>query len=322
MMNHEGVLNESAGSVPPPLAGSKERCETLCRLLDRLTALPDATTASAAACALVAGELADAGVVLTFRRSGGFRPAESVLADYPAGIGLADIAGSETMSAAVPLRDHDPSAAGTATLMAWRSRGDRRFSANERELLGHAAAKCAALAVRLIPNCGQPRPGLLDPETGIWSLPPFLEQADRRFDRLDVEDRVGTMFAVGWVRSDGSMAPEASPIVVRGSVACLQEMLRPADLIGRIAPARIAAWCDGVDHLIAAERGDWIVTKLDALVSGSNRHVAIGIATRWPQSGDDPATLLARARIGLEQARLAAATQARPAVRIWQSADS
>ncbi|MCF3945858.1 hypothetical protein AiwAL_03970 [Acidiphilium sp. AL] len=321
MKDHESSLGRSPGFAAESLVGVEARCGTLGRLLDSLTGLPDAVTASAAACALVASELADAGMVLAFRRNKGAKRPDIVLADYPAGIGLADIAGAETMSAAVPLREHDSGDAGTAILIAWRSRGDRRFSAEERELLVHVAPKFAPLCARLVADRGQPRTGILDPETGVWSLPPFLEQAARRFDRLDVEDSVGTMFAFGWVRCDGLAAPEASSIVVRNSVACLQEMLRPADLIGRIGPTRIGAWCDGIDHLIAAERGDRIVTKLDALLSGSSRHAAIGIATRWPQSGDDPATLLARARIGLEQARLAAATQAKPAVRIWQSSD-
>lgn len=309
-------MNKPASVTPGPNGG---RSEALGRLLDSLAGLPDALTASAAACALVAAELTDAGIVLAYRPVVGARKSDVVLADYPAGIGLADINGAETLSVAVPMAIEGPGKAPIAYLVGWRSSGDRRFSADEEQLLRHVARRFAPLVERLIPEAGEARPIALDPETGLWSLPNFIEQADRRFDRLDIEDRIGTMFAFGWVRCDGTTAPEASPLVVRGSVACLQEMLRPADLLGRIGPTRLAAWCDGVDHLIAAERGDRIVTKLDALLTGTGRNAAIGIASRWPRSGDDPATMLSRARAGLEQARLKAAAQARPAVRIWQA---
>ncbi len=290
----------------------------LVRLLDSLIGLPDAGMAASAACALVAAALTDAGLVLARRRASGARHGDEVLADYPGGIGLSDISGAETLSVMVPCTAEASGRVEEIYIVAWRSCGDRRFEAEDQWLLSQIAPKLTPFVDRLLESACGGVSLALDPETGLWTLPSFVEQADRRFDRLDIEGRIGTMFAFGWVRTDGSMASEASPVVVKGSVACLQEMLRPVDLIGRIGPTRLAAWCDGVDHLIAAERGDRIVTRLDALLAGSGRHAAIGIASRWPQSGDDPGTLLARARVGLEQARLKAATQARAAVRIWQ----
>ncbi len=294
------------------------RGSALARLLDSLLTLPDAATAISAACALIATELADAGIVLACRRTVGAGQGDTVLADYPAGIGLADVAGAETVSVVVPRSTPGQGKPAEVYLVAWRSCGDRRLNADDERLLREIAPLLAPFAERLMLGSDGVVPPALDPETGLWCLPSFIEQIDRRFDRLDIEGRIGTMFAFGWVRSDGSSAPEASSIVVKGSVACLQELLRPVDLLGRIGPTRLAAWCDGVDHLIAAERGDRIVARLDSLLAGSGRHAAIGIASRWPQSGDDPATLLMRARQGLEQARLKAAAQARPAVRIWQ----
>ncbi|HEX7391259.1 MAG TPA: hypothetical protein VF286_14210, partial [Acidiphilium sp.] len=68
-MNDSESILEKIKDFPAQTPGMiPERCENLSRLLDSLTGLPDAATASAAACALVAGELADAGVVLTFRQ--------------------------------------------------------------------------------------------------------------------------------------------------------------------------------------------------------------------------------------------------------------
>ncbi|MCW8308307.1 hypothetical protein AruPA_14805 [Acidiphilium sp. PA] len=290
----------------------------LARLLSSLLTLPDAAAAISAACALIAAELADAGIVLACRRAAGAGQGDTVLADYPSGIGLTDVANAETITVIVPRSTPGQGKSAEVYLVAWRSRGDRRLNADDEQLLQAIAPLLTPFVERLMLGSDGVVPHALDPETGLWCLPSFIEQIDRRFDRLDIEGRIGTMFAFGWVRSDGSSAPEASSIVIKGSVACLQEMLRPIDLIGRIGPTRLAAWCDGVDHLIAAERGDRIVARLDSLLAGSGRHAAIGIASRWPQSGDDPATLLMRARQGLEQARLKAAAQGRPAVRIWQ----
>lgn len=294
------------------------RLERIRRLIDSMVDLPDVVTAGPAACALLAGELADAGISLTARHLQGARTADLVLADYPPGIGLADIRGAETMSARIDLGKTLLGQSVSARIVAWRTHGDRCFTNEERELLSAAAPRFAPLAVALVETTAGRRPNALDPETGLWPLPSFLSQADRRFDRLDIEERVGTMFAIGWVRSDGAAAAEASSAIIRASAEALRDMLRPSDLIGRVAPTRLAAWCDGVDHLVAAERGDRIVTKLDSMLAGSGRHAAMGISSRWPRSGDDPETVLTNAKAGLEQARLTAAANARPAVRIWQ----
>jgi hypothetical protein len=177
------------------------------------------------------------------------------------------------------------------------------------------------LLQRLGETLAQPYAGPVDPETGIWNLARFLEEAARRFDRLDIEDRPGSMLAFGWVRSDGAAAPDVSSIIVRASAEVLQDMLRPTDLLGRIGPFRLAAWCDGVDHLIAAERVERIGARLDALLAPSARHVAIGIATRWPHRRDDTTALLEQAGTALLKARSAAAAKKHHMSYVWQQSD-
>jgi GGDEF domain-containing protein len=328
MMDHETTHHEATRrdnkDVGPRLGlptALELQSERFGRLLDSLIELPDVATGCSAACALLASELTDAGVAVVQRAPAYGRGPDIVLADYPVGIGLADIQGSESINIPISVGNDGNGRSATFYLLAWRGSGDRRFSAEDEALLRGIAPRFAGFAARFTLGEVAVRPNILDPETGLWSLPSFFEQADRRFDRLDIEDKVGTMFAFGWVRCDGVASAEASPVVIRASVSCLQEMLRPVDLIGRVGPTRLAAWCDGVDHLIAAERGDRIVKKLDALLTGTERHAAIGIASRWPRSGDDPATVLARARAGLEQARLKAACEAKPVVRIWQATE-
>lgn len=287
------------------------RLESLHRLILSLAGIPDARAAAAACCALLATDLGDAGVALIRHERG--RDGGVVLADHPSGLAMEDRARSETISAKSVTQSGV-----VIELLAWRSAGDRRFGLVERDLVTALVSDMASFADRIDreaePIAGSP----LDDETGLWRLRPFIDQIERRLDRLDVEDRAGTMLAFGWVRSDGLGKAEATAAVVRASVECLREMLRPTDLLGRVAPTRIAAWCDGVDHLIGAERADRIAAQLQVLIADTGRQVAVGIATRWPQSGDDPANLLIRARIGLERARLTASTVGKPAIRVWQ----
>lgn len=287
------------------------RLESLHRLILSLAGLPDARTAASACCALIAADLGDAGVALVRHEPG--RAGDVVLADYPSGLGVDGAGRAETIRVASRMQS------GVAIeLQAWRSAGDRRFAPADRQLLTALVIDMVGFADRIERVIEPIAASPLDEETGLWRLRPFIDQIERRLDRLDVEDRAGTMLAFGWVRSDGLGKVEANAAVVRASVECLRDMLRPTDLLGRVAPTRIAAWCDGIDHLIGAERADRIAAKLQMLLAETGRQVAVGIATRWPQSGDDPSHVLIRARAGLERARLAAATAGKPAIRVWQ----
>lgn len=91
---------------------------------------------------------------------------------------------------------------------------------------------------------------LLCPGTGLWSLASFIEQTARRFDRLDVKDRPGTLIFIGFTRASAALQ---TPVPLRTTEE-LREIIRPTDLIGRIATAFIGLWCDNMDHLSGAER--------------------------------------------------------------------
>jgi hypothetical protein len=154
---------------------------------------------------------------------------------------------------------------------------------------------------------------LLCPSTGLWSLSSFVEQTARRFDRLDVEDRPGTLLCLGFARASAAL---------RTSVALrlteeLREIIRPTDLLGRIAPAVIAIWYDGMDHLTGAERAARFCKYIPSMLPD---HVLIsaGVATRWPGSADDPQTMIERARLALRDAEAATDRDAVGSWRVWQ----
>jgi hypothetical protein len=154
---------------------------------------------------------------------------------------------------------------------------------------------------------------LLCPNTGLWSLASFIEQTARRFDRLDVEDRPGTLLCLGFARASAALQ---TPVALRLTEE-MREIIRPTDLLGRIAPAIIALWCDGMDHLTGGERAARFCKYLPTTVPG---HVLIsaGVATRWPGSADDPEIMIERASLALRDAEAATALDAIGSWRVWQ----
>lgn len=284
--------------------------QTILRALDALCALPDPQLAAYGVCSLLAGELGDACVALTMAPPGPAAAAR-ILADYPVGLRIPERGKDRSVAALV-------AASGQAEiwLRAWRASGDRAFSRSASALLAEIGPRIAELAARLGHGGDLVLSPRIDTETGIWTLSAFLDQVERRIDRLDIEDQRGALLVFGWVRSDGSDRPDATSAVVRASAERLRDLLRPSDVLGRVAATRLAAWCDGVDHLIAAERATRIAEALETPLAGSGRHFAVGITSRLPRAGSDPAALLRLAETGLEQARLAAAAERHSAVRI------
>lgn len=284
--------------------------QTTLRAVDALCALPDPQLAAYGVCSLIAGELGDACVALgSAKQAAG--TSMTILADYPVGLRLPDPALERPVSALIVA-----SGACEISLRAWRATGDRPLSEAAEDLLEQIAPRLAELVARL----GQASDPIISPridaETGIWTLSAFLDQVERRIDRLDIEDMRGAMLVFGWVRADGLDRPDATSAVVRASTERLRDLLRPSDVLGRVAATRLAAWCDGVDHLIAAERATRIAESLEVPLLGSGRHCAVGIASRLPRTGHGPEGLLQVAQSGLERARLAAAADRRSAVRI------
>jgi GGDEF domain-containing protein len=303
-----------------------QRIKAACDALASVIAVVDPEPAGTAACALLARQLNGASIAIMRVEPGapGARPAELVLAQYPVEE-ISAYASSEarlrSSNAEMLVADLTEPASPATTLIARRGRRELPFNEADRHLFMAMSAQIRPLLHRLGDAVSDQFSGPIDPETGIWNLGRFLEEAARRFDRLDIEDRPGTMLAFGWVRSDGMGAPEASSIIVRASVEVLQDMLRPTDLLGRIGPFRLAAWCDGVDHLIAAERAARIGARLDTLLAPSARHVAIGIATRWTHRREDTTCLLEQAGAALLKARNIAAAKAQHVSYVWQQSD-
>jgi GGDEF domain-containing protein len=154
----------------------------------------------------------------------------------------------------------------------------------------------------------------LDAETGIWAVTYFIDQASRRFDRLEVENQPGTLLFLGFGRAKPSMQ---TPTAMRLADE-LREVVRPTDLLGRINRTTIALWCDGMDHLTGAERAARFCKHLPAALPDQPL-IAVGLATRWPGRADDVASVVERASLALKEAYAATARDGAGSWRVWQT---
>lgn len=154
---------------------------------------------------------------------------------------------------------------------------------------------------------------LLDPDTGLWAAPSFIEQAARRFDRLDVEDKPGTLLFLGFARA----AEHLHTAIAMRLTEELREIVRPTDLLGRIDRTTIALWCDGMDHLTGAERAARFCAHLPSSLP-ERVLISVGLVTRWPGNADDPHSLIARAGIALGDAAAVTEKESVGSWRVWQ----
>ncbi|HYP64616.1 MAG TPA: hypothetical protein VEQ16_12040 [Acidocella sp.] len=161
------------------------------------------------------------------------------------------------------------------------------------------------------------RSTMLDAETGLWSGRTFGEEIARRFDRLDVEGLPGTLLYLGFSRATAKFR---SAVAIRLAEE-LRDIVRPTDLLGRIDETTIGLWCDGMDHLTGGERAAKFCISLPAILP-ERAIITVGVAPRWPGSGDDPQSVQEHAAVALRLADMAAArANAEPpagAWRVWQ----
>ncbi len=98
-----------------------------------------------------------------------------------------------------------------------------------------------------------------DPLTGLLNRRAFLEEVNRRIDRLDREQLPGTLMFVdldNFKRVNDECGHEAGDQALIHAAALLRATVRPADLVARLGGDEFALWLDGSDELTAAERAE------------------------------------------------------------------
>jgi diguanylate cyclase (GGDEF)-like protein len=187
-------------------------------------------------------------------------------------------------------------------LVLWRAPNARPWADAD-----HGLAASVAMLLDLAVSSGLGQIGI-DRLTGIPNRRWFPNEADRHIGRLDVDGSVGTLclididdlrqlnLTLGRAHGDRVLVRLANQ---------LHTMVRPDDVVARIAPDKFALWQTGMDHLTAAERADALCSQqmFQDLPDGHGITFSIGIASRRPGSSEDIRTLLRRAHMAVREVR-------------------
>lgn len=191
-----------------------------------------------------------------------------------------------------------------AALLVWRPPGGRSFDADEQALLAAAAGIVHMALDHESVQREMVRQARTDPLTGLYNRRAFLEELDRRVERLEQENLPGTLMFVdldNFKALNDRHGHEAGDEALRGVTALLRATFRPTDLLARLGGDEFAIWLDGADELAAAERAEMLRLRgprtLAEIADGAPEELtlSIGIATHWPGMAEDIDSLLHRA---------------------------
>lgn len=190
-----------------------------------------------------------------------------------------------------------PNRAGGLTM--WRGAFGRSWTTTDVALGAMGGAM-----LRVMLEYGPDESGI-DRLTGLPNRMYFLEEADRHIERLAQEGIPGTMMIVELDDLDQialTHGPAARDWMLVRVGGLIRAMVRPADLVGRVAGGTFAVWLDGVDHMTAAERAEDLCGRRVSLPEAPGRaaiaapSLSIGIACRAVGSEEDARGLLLLAR--------------------------
>ncbi|GEM_PF-6908294 len=191
-------------------------------------------------------------------------------------------------------------------LALWRSAGAPAWEPSD-----HVFAATVAGLIRVILEHSPDESGL-DRLTGLPNRLYFLDEAERHIERLHLDRIPGTLILISMDRLDRLVAEhgrEAGDWALTRVATLLRAMVRPADLVGRVATNQFAVWLNGMDHMTAAERAEILcerrLTLPESTAPGNVRvpSLSIGIASRTVGNEQDIRELLRRAAQAVAKVR-------------------
>lgn len=192
----------------------------------------------------------------------------------------------------------------TAGVVLWRPPNGRALDADDLVLASSASGIIRVILEHEAIQREMARQARTDPLTGLLNRRAFINEMSRRIDRLDREGLPGTLMFIdldNFKALNDANGHEIGDEALCLTAVLLRSTVRPADLVARLGGDEFAIWLDGADELSAAERAEALrVNGPRALAHlnydpGSAVTMSIGIATRWPERGEDVETLIQRA---------------------------
>lgn len=191
-----------------------------------------------------------------------------------------------------------------AMLVVWRRPDARAFDDDDRGVVGATSAIIRMVLEHASIQHEMSRQARTDPLTGLLNRRAFLEEIERRVERLDHEGLPGTLIFVdldNFKKLNDQFGHEMGDEALCGIAILLRATVRPTDLVARLGGDEFALWLDGADELTAAERAESLRLNGPAMLAdivGATTEglgLSIGIACRTPGHGETIEALLHRA---------------------------
>ena len=189
---------------------------------------------------------------------------------------------------------------------------ERAWDADDLQLIGSITALVRMTLEHEAIQRELARQARTDPLTGLLNRRAFLEESQRRIERLEREDLPGTLIFIDLDRLkplNDRFGHEAGDAALVLTANVLRRMVRPSDLVARLGGDEFALWLDGFDGLTAAERADDLRLNFPreaAEFAGPGAEgltMSIGIACRQPGSGEELDDVIQRADLAMYEVK-------------------
>lgn len=199
-----------------------------------------------------------------------------------------------------------------SVLLVWRPTRERPWDTDDHKLLGSVTTLVRVVLEHETIQRELARQARTDPLTGLLNRRAFVDEAQRRIDRLEREGLPGTLMFVDLDRLkplNDQLGHEAGDAALILTSTVLRRMVRPADLVARLGGDEFALWLDGFDGLTAAERAEHLRLSFPreaaefALAGQQGLTMSIGIACRQPGEGEELDDVMQRADLAMYEVK-------------------
>ena len=199
-----------------------------------------------------------------------------------------------------------------SALIVWRPTRERPWDSDNYKLIGSVTALVRLVLEHETIQRELARQARTDPLTGLLNRRAFVDEAQRRIERLEREGLPGTLMFVDLDRLkplNDQLGHEAGDAALILTSTILRRMVRPADLVARLGGDEFALWLDGFDGLTAAERAEHLRLNFPreaaefALPGQQGLTMSIGIACRQPGDGEELDDVIQRADLAMYEVK-------------------